>query len=461
MRGSQPSSACRRAAYRPSHSTVSSDAPKCVSCEPTCTCRPSHSGTSRSASTASSGRQAELRAVMRGSDRLVRVGVDARASRAPGSGVQPASRARPISSIESRTTSAPAFAGVGAGARPPCCCRGRRSARPRSPPRARTRARRRSRRPRRVPPRPAARASQPTETPSSRRRGTRPARPLDTPAPARGRSPRRRRRAASRTARPAPSRAARRSSARRRRSPPSRAGGRAAWFRSLAACREHGYTGSREAAYYLTGKPTRPRRAASPTASPSRGFFVFGDKFDDGHDRPQRIRPAGHRAEMAGGLGGRARVCGRQPGAGGRGERPRLLHARDAPVPVGQRDAHGPRPELHAGRRRHPFPPPERLHGAAPDGLRRLRPAGRERGDQGGRPPARDHRSQHRVDRPPDAPPRLGDRLGSRGLGARADLLSLDAVALPEVLRARPGLPEGCAGQLVPATTRPCSRTST
>ena len=34
-------------------------------------------------------------------------------------------------------------------------------------------------------------------------------------------------------------------------------------------------------------------------------------------------------------------------------------------------------------------PPPQRLHGSAPDGLRRVRPAGRERGDPGGRPPAR------------------------------------------------------------------------
>ena len=43
---------------------------------------------------------------------------------------------------------------------------------------------------------------------------------------------------------------------------------------------------------------------------------------------------------------------------------------------------------------------------------------------------------------------------------ARSRLLPLDAVALPALLRARPGLPQGGAGQLVPEATRPCSRTS-
>ena len=39
-----------------------------------------------------------------------------------------------------------------------------------------------------------------------------------------------------------------------------------------------------------------------------------------------------------------------------------------------------------------------RPRGAAPDGLRLVRPAGRERRDPRGRPPARDHRAQHRDD---------------------------------------------------------------
>ena len=52
--------------------------------------------------------------------------------------------------------------------------------------------------------------------------------------------------------------------------------------------------------------------------------------------------------------------------------------------------------------------------------------------------------------RDPDAPHGLGDRLGSRGLRTRADVLPLDAVALPQVLRARARLPQGGARQLVP-----------
>ena len=63
---------------------------------------------------------------------------------------------------------------------------------------------------------------------------------------------------------------------------------------------------------------------------------------------------------------------------------------------------------------------------------------------------ARDHRALHRRHPRADEAARLGDRLGPRGLGPRGGLLPLDAVALPTVLRARPRLPQGCAGQLVP-----------
>ena len=64
------------------------------------------------------------------------------------------------------------------------------------------------------------------------------------------------------------------------------------------------------------------------------------------------------------------------------------VRPRDAAVPLG-RAAHGACPELHAGRRRRALPPPARLRGPAADGLRRVRPARRERRDQGGRAPAR------------------------------------------------------------------------
>ena len=67
-----------------------------------------------------------------------------------------------------------------------------------------------------------------------------------------------------------------------------------------------------------------------------------------------------------------------------------------------------------------------------------------------GRHPRETIEREHRDDARPDEAPRLGDRLGARGRRPPADLLPLDAVALPAVRRARPLLPQGGAGQLVP-----------
>ena len=126
-----------------------------------------------------------------------------------------------------------------------------------------------------------------------------------------------------------------------------------------------------------------------------------------------------------------------------------VVRPRDAPVPVG-RAPHGPRARLHDRRRRRALPPPQRLHGAAPDGLRRVRAAGRERGDPRRRPPARRHRAQHRAHPRPDEAHGLVDRLEPRGLDARAGVLPLDAVAVPEALRGRARVPQGRARQVVP-----------
>ena len=65
-----------------------------------------------------------------------------------------------------------------------------------------------------------------------------------------------------------------------------------------------------------------------------------------------------------------------------------LVRARDAAVPVG-RAAHRPPEELLGRRRRRALPAPHRPPRAAPDGLRRVRPAGREPRDQDRRAPAR------------------------------------------------------------------------
>ena len=126
-----------------------------------------------------------------------------------------------------------------------------------------------------------------------------------------------------------------------------------------------------------------------------------------------------------------------------------VLRARDAALPLG-RAAHGPPEELRDRRRGRPFPAPLRPARAAPDGLRRLRPAGREPRDQDGRTPARLDRG---VDRGVPAPvSRVGhlDRLVARVRHARAALLPLDPMDLPAALRARPGLPARGRRQLVP-----------
>src|SRR5215213_6382474 len=81
-----------------------------------------------------------------------------------------------------------------------------------------------------------------------------------------------------------------------------------------------------EAASRVEQGTARPSRAGFPTASPSRGFFVSGGRFG-------QVRPAGNRGEVAASVGGRARLLRRQPAAR-RGRGRRVLHARDAALPV-------------------------------------------------------------------------------------------------------------------------------
>ena len=186
-------------------------------------------------------------------------------------------------------------------------------------------------------------------------------------------------------------------------------------------------------------------RASLPTASPRRGFFVPEDIFDD-----TEIRTPRDRGEVAARLGGRAGLQRPEPRAGSADAREPLVPARDAAVPVGPEPPHGPRPQLHDGRRPDPRSPAERLARRAADGLGRVRAAGGERRDPRGPPSAGDDQPEHRDDARPDEAPGLGDRLGARGRSAPADLLPLDAVAVPAVRRTRPLLPPGGARQLVP-----------
>ena len=177
-----------------------------------------------------------------------------------------------------------------------------------------------------------------------------------------------------------------------------------------------------------------------------RGFFVPAIECGSRDDR--EVPAEGNRAALAARLGGRGCVPHAQSRARpGRGRQD--LRRRDAAVPLG-RAAHGARPELHDRRRRRPPAPPARLPRPASDGLRRLRPARRERGDPRRHASTRLHGAQHRRDPGADAPHGLGDGLGARDLDARARVLPLDAMALPPLLRAGPRVSQGGTGQLVP-----------
>ena len=130
--------------------------------------------------------------------------------------------------------------------------------------------------------------------------------------------------------------------------------------------------------------------------------------------------PQADRGEVAAGLGGRAGLLRRRTPRRAPSRERQVLPARDA--------ARTRRATLHMGhvlnytmgdvvthfRRRHGW------RRAAPDGLRLVRPARRERGDPRGRPPARDRRAQHRRHPRADEAAGLGDRLGPRGRRARA-----------------------------------------
>ena len=119
--------------------------------------------------------------------------------------------------------------------------------------------------------------------------------------------------------------------------------------------------------------------------------FHFRRRFRQGSEHAA-LRPSRGRGQVAEGLGRRRGLHHSEPRAGGGSGAP-LLRARDAAVPV-RRAAHGARQELHDRRRALPPAPAPRAARAASDGLRRVRPAGRERRDPRGPAPARRHRTR-------------------------------------------------------------------
>ncbi len=153
---------------------------------------------------------------------------------------------------------------------------------------------------------------------------------------------------------------------------------------------------------------------------------------------------------MAAGLGRGEDLGGRQPGAARlRRLQAEVIRARDAALPL--RGAPRRPPQVLRGRRRdRPLPPPPRLRGDPPDGLRRLRPAGGEQRDQDRRAAARGDRALDRLLPPPV--PRVGDldRLVAGARHPHARVLPLDPVDLPAAVRERARLPDRGAGAVVP-----------
>ena len=157
-----------------------------------------------------------------------------------------------------------------------------------------------------------------------------------------------------------------------------------------------------------------------------------------------RLSPAGTRREVAGPLAARPRVR-----SGRRSVAPEVLLPRDVRVSVGARPR-GPRAQLHHRRRDGTHQADARLQRAASVRLGRLRPAGRERRDQGRHPPRDVHPRQHRAHEGPAAAARHQLRLGARAGHVRRRVLQVEPVALHPDVREGAGLPAEVLRELVP-----------
>ena len=147
---------------------------------------------------------------------------------------------------------------------------------------------------------------------------------------------------------------------------------------------------------------------------------------------------------MAGRLGG----CGAVPGGATR-RTPELLRARDVSLPLGPYP-HGPRAQLHDGRRGGPLQAGAWLRRPPSHGLGRLRPAGGERGVRARRPSRRVDLREYRDHARAAAVDGALHRLGARVRHLPSRLLRAPAGAVPRLLRGRPGRAQGGVGQLGP-----------
>jgi hypothetical protein len=143
---------------------------------------------------------------------------------------------------------------------------------------------------------------------------------------------------------------------------------------------------------------------------------------------------------------GRARDVPRRPPP-----RPaQALRPRPVPLPVRRRSARRASRGVH--RHRHPGAglAHARLRRAAPDGLGRVRPAGRAARDRDRAASRGDDGEQHRHVQAPAQDARLQLRLVAGDRHHRSGLRALDAVDLPPAVPARARLPGDGARQLVP-----------
>ena len=120
------------------------------------------------------------------------------------------------------------------------------------------------------------------------------------------------------------------------------------------------------------------------------------------------------------------------------------------PVPVGRRPARRPPRGLYGDRHRRALQADARLQRAAPDGLGRVRPAGRAVRGEDRHASAHHDRAQHQALPRAAEGARLLVRLGARGQHDRPRVLQVDAVDLQAAVRARLGLSSGAARLVVP-----------
>ena len=129
----------------------------------------------------------------------------------------------------------------------------------------------------------------------------------------------------------------------------------------------------------------------------------------------------------------RRRAVGRLRAGAGTSE---ALRAGHVPVPERGRAARRPPARLHRHRRVRPVPAHDRLQRAAPDGLRRVRSAGRAVRGADRPAPAGHHRGEHRQHAPPAARGSASATTARRGVATTdVALLPLDAVDLPADLQ--------------------------